>query len=99
MALTDPDDDRRAAQERRPRIPEGVRQRRRHVERGSILDLFANDAQVYFPKWGLATGKDEIGKMFGDIGSTLKSIVHHYSALQLDPHRHRHVRLRGHEPR
>ena len=46
---------------------------------GSILDLFANDAQVYFPKWGLATGKDEIGKMFGDIGATLKSIVHDYS--------------------
>ena len=24
---------------------------------GSILDLFADDAQVFFPKWGLATGK------------------------------------------
>jgi hypothetical protein len=23
----------------------------------SILDLFADDAQVFFPKWGLATGK------------------------------------------
>jgi hypothetical protein len=30
----------------------------------SILDLFADDAQVYFPKWGLANGKDEIGRMF-----------------------------------
>ena len=29
---------------------------------GSILDLFADDAQVYFPKWGLANGKDEIGR-------------------------------------
>ena len=46
---------------------------------GSILDLFAEDAQVYFPKWGLANGKEEIGQMFGDIGSTLKSILHHYS--------------------
>src|SRR3984957_14930980 len=46
---------------------------------GSILDLFSDDAQVYFPKWGLANGKKEIGQMFGDIGSTLKSIVHHYS--------------------
>ena len=35
---------------------------------GSILDLFAEDAQVYFPKWGLATGKAEIGKLFGDVG-------------------------------
>ena len=27
----------------------------------SILELFADDAQVYFPKWGLANGKDAIG--------------------------------------
>ena len=45
----------------------------------SILDLFADDAQVYFPKWGLATGKDEIGRLFGDVGATLTSITHHYS--------------------
>jgi hypothetical protein len=46
---------------------------------GSILDLFASDAQVYFPKWGLATGKDQVGKLFGDVGGTLKGIVHDYS--------------------
>lgn len=46
---------------------------------GSILDLFADDAQVYFPKWGLATGKDEIGRLFGDVGGTIESILHHYS--------------------
>ena len=46
---------------------------------GSILDLFAEDAQVYFPKWGLANGKKDIGEMFGDVGATLSSIVHHYS--------------------
>ena len=45
---------------------------------GSILDLFAEDAQVYFPKWGLANGKAQIGQMFGDLGGNLKSIVHHY---------------------
>lgn len=44
-----------------------------------ILDLFANDAQVYFPKWGLATGRDEIGRLFTEVGSTLKSIQHHYA--------------------
>ena len=37
---------------------------------GSILDLFADDAQVYFPKWGLASGKKEIGKLFGDVGES-----------------------------
>ena len=46
---------------------------------GSILDLFADDAQVYFPKLGVAYGKQEIGQMFGDIGSTLKWIKHHFS--------------------
>ena len=44
-----------------------------------ILSTLRRDAQVYFPKWGLANGKEEIGKMFGDVGGTLKSIVHHYS--------------------
>jgi ketosteroid isomerase-like protein len=46
---------------------------------GSILDLFADNAQVYFPKWGIAVGKDQIGALFGAVGSTLKSILHHYS--------------------
>src|SRR4051794_25013368 len=46
---------------------------------GSILDLFADDAQVMFPKWGLTTGKEEIGQLFTDIGSTLTSIQHHYA--------------------
>jgi hypothetical protein len=45
---------------------------------GSILELFAVDAQVYFPKWGVANGRNEIGRMFGDIGGTLKSILHDY---------------------
>ena len=32
----------------------------------SILELFAPDAQVAFPKWGVANGREEIGKMFGE---------------------------------
>src|SRR5258705_4309425 len=48
---------------------------------GSILELFAEDAQVYFPKWGVAKGRDEIGRMFGDVGGTLKSILHDYDAF------------------
>ncbi len=46
---------------------------------GSILDLFASDAQVMFPKWGIATGPEEIGKLFTDIGGSLKTIQHHYA--------------------
>ena len=45
---------------------------------GSILDLFADDAQVFFPKWGVATGKAEIGQMFGDVGAR-SGILHDYA--------------------
>ena len=48
---------------------------------GSILDLFAEDAQVYFPKWGVATGKEQIGRMFGDVGATIRSILHDYDTF------------------
>lgn len=47
----------------------------------SILDLFADDAQVYFPKWGLANGKQEIGQLFTDVGGTLTSIRHDYATF------------------
>jgi len=59
---------------------------------GSILDLFADDAQVYFPKWGQASGKEEIGR-------------HHLLdrapllALQLGVFRLRHGGLRRDQPR
>jgi SnoaL-like domain len=46
---------------------------------GSILDLFAPDAQVWFPKWGIANGRDEIGRMFTDLGGRLKAIRHDYA--------------------
>ena len=45
----------------------------------SILELFATDAQVYFPKWGIANGREEIGEMFGAVGSNLVSIRHDYA--------------------
>ena len=47
----------------------------------SILELFAPDAQVMFPKWGLASGREQIGTMFGDVGATLKSIRHDYATF------------------
>jgi hypothetical protein len=32
-----------------------------------------------FPKWGIANGREEIGKMFGEVGAKLKSIRHDYA--------------------
>jgi hypothetical protein len=48
---------------------------------GSILDLFASDAQVWFPKWGLANGREEIARMFGEVGGTIEELVHHYAGF------------------
>src|SRR5438876_10740581 len=48
---------------------------------GSILDLFADDAQLFFPKWGLASGKEQIGKCFADVGVTIRSILHDYATF------------------
>jgi hypothetical protein len=48
---------------------------------GSILDLFADDAQVFFPKWGLATGKTQIGRLFSDFGGGIKNILHDYATF------------------
>ena len=66
---------------------------------GGILDLFADDAQVYFPKWGLATGKEQIGKLFGEVGATIKSITHHYSHFNWIFSGSDLVVVRGHQPR
>lgn len=48
---------------------------------GSILDLFAVDAQVMFPKWGVADGREQIGKLFADIGGTITQVNHHTAEL------------------
>ena len=48
---------------------------------GSIMDLFADDAQVYFGKWGLANGKEQVGQLFGDVGATIKAIRHDYASV------------------
>jgi hypothetical protein len=48
---------------------------------GSILDLFAEDAQVFFPKWGLATGKKQIAQLFSDFGGGIRHILHDYATF------------------
>ncbi|TSE00690.1 nuclear transport factor 2 family protein [Skermania sp. ID1734] len=43
---------------------------------GDVLDLFADDAAVYYPKWGVAHGKDQIAQLFGDVAKLFKTINH-----------------------
>jgi hypothetical protein len=48
---------------------------------GTILDLFAEDAEMYFPKWGTAIGTGAIGRLFSDTGSTIARISHDYASI------------------
>lgn len=48
---------------------------------GSLFDLFAIDAQVYFPKWGIAEGREAVTGMFGEVGQILRGIKHHYETF------------------
>lgn len=45
----------------------------------AFLDLFAEDGQLYFPKWGIANGMEEIQKLGFDVGTMLKSVTHDYA--------------------
>jgi ketosteroid isomerase-like protein len=50
----------------------------RRLDRGeAFFDLFDDYAQVYFPKWGVAIGRSEIEKLFGDLSGTVSRIRHH----------------------
>jgi len=48
---------------------------------GDFLELFADDARVFYPKWGIATGHEEIGEMFGDVGGLVTSMAHDYETF------------------
>ena len=52
----------------------------KRLDRGEgIFDLFADHAQVYFPKWGLANGRKEFEQLFVDLGAILSAIRHDYA--------------------
>jgi len=46
-----------------------------------LIDLFASDARVYFPKWGLARGTTQISTLFADVGATISQIRHRYDDI------------------
>jgi ketosteroid isomerase-like protein len=56
----------------------------RRLDRGSdVLMLFAEDADVYFPKWGTARGTAEIERMLTDVGQLFTRIRHHYEDVNV----------------
>ncbi|MBN3788824.1 nuclear transport factor 2 family protein [Burkholderia sp. Ac-20353] len=49
----------------------------RRFDRGeSVFDLFDDNAEVFFPKWGVARGKHEIQALYSDLGKILASVSH-----------------------
>jgi ketosteroid isomerase-like protein len=49
----------------------------RRIDRGEeILTLFDENAEVYFPKWGVARGLADIERLFSDLGTQFMSISH-----------------------
>lgn len=54
----------------------------KRLDRGEdLLELFDEDARVFFPKWGIAYGHDEIGEMFGDLGKIVSRLSHDYDTF------------------
>src|SRR5260370_26229499 len=51
-----------------------------------FFDLFSDDAQVYFPKWGIANGLEEVQHMFSYLASIVKSIRHDYAYFNYISH-------------
>jgi hypothetical protein len=43
----------------------------------SVLDLFTDDVQIYFPKFGIATGKAAFGELATGLLGSLESIAHY----------------------
>ncbi|WP_420212125.1 nuclear transport factor 2 family protein [Burkholderia aenigmatica] len=50
---------------------------------GNLLELFDDQAQMYFPKWGVARGKEEIGQLFADLMTILAGVSHEISCLNV----------------
>jgi hypothetical protein len=44
-----------------------------------FIELFDDDAILYFPKWGLAKGIDQVRQCLTEAGSMFEAIEHHYA--------------------
>ncbi|ASU83699.1 hypothetical protein CDO52_13700 [Nocardiopsis gilva YIM 90087] len=55
---------------------------RRFDRGGDVLDLFDEHADAWFPKWGVAHGRQAIGRMFGDVSQLFDSISHNLEWLK-----------------
>ncbi|WP_250507873.1 nuclear transport factor 2 family protein [Caballeronia sp. GAFFF3] len=56
----------------------------RRLDRGAaFFDLFDDHAEVYFPKWGIATGRAAFEQLFADLGSIVAKFKHDLGYLNV----------------
>ncbi|MGF6754575.1 nuclear transport factor 2 family protein [Paraburkholderia sp. GAS42] len=56
----------------------------RRLDRGqSVFDLFDDHAEVFFPKWGIATGRAAFEKLFMDLGAIVAKFKHDLAYLNV----------------
>ncbi|MBT2790080.1 nuclear transport factor 2 family protein [Paraburkholderia strydomiana] len=49
----------------------------------SVSELFDDRAQVFFPKWGVATGRNEYEKLFADLGQMIALFRHDHAYVNV----------------
>jgi len=46
-----------------------------------FFHLFSEDAEVFFPNWGVTIGMEKIKELFGDLAAQVKSFRHHHAYI------------------
>ncbi len=46
-----------------------------------FFHLFAEDAEVFFPNWGVARGAAEYKRLFSDLGAIVEDFRHHHAYI------------------
>jgi ketosteroid isomerase-like protein len=59
--------------------------RRGDAGRADLVDLFTDDVQIYFPKFGIGKGKEAIAELAGGLMGALDSIAHDIDSYLYHP--------------
>ncbi|NPC55923.1 nuclear transport factor 2 family protein [Caenimonas soli] len=49
---------------------------------GDVFALLTDDVELLFPKWGLARGKEDLGRLYQSLGPYIRSISHDASSFR-----------------
>lgn len=68
-----------------PDLIELAREYFRRLDAGSpeLLALFAEDSEIYFPKYGIGRGRDQLLEMVMGLGGAIESVEHDTSTYRM----------------